>query len=281
MHHIVARPQSDRDLIVRHDSSISAIRRILESSQSSQEQTPASETSDQTPDQTPDQTSDQTPASETPDQTPASETPTDIDETQTPIDPPVDLESQETQDDPTTEVPETPETPPETPSTDSSPPLETDTRQSYITHRDYVAQEIESNKKKRVSLRTRAPRLFHHGYKMFESFCSYAGVVTVSYLYIFTFVIILNFFPSHTALTDGTRIAVAGIVWKVYNDTYEVVFTGSLGWKNTGKDGNSRSHHIQLPGPHYVFVRSATLQGRNIQWSHLEKFIAQVHNVRQ
>ena len=81
----------------------------------------------------------------------------------------------------------------------------------------------------------------------------------------------------HTALEDGTRLAAAGILWKVYDETYEVVFTGSLGWKNKcGRRGNTRSHHIQLPGPHYVFVRDAALAGREVKWSHLRKFIVQV-----
>ena len=67
------RPQSDRDLIVRHDSSLSALRCLLGSSQSSQD-------------------TDHTPA-ETPAETPTSQE--DVDETQTPLDPPVDLASQD------------------------------------------------------------------------------------------------------------------------------------------------------------------------------------------
>ena len=83
--------------------------------------------------------------------------------------------------------------------------------------------------------------------------------------------------PSHTGLDNGTRLAAPGILWKIFDEDVEVVFTGSLGWKNkAGRRGNRRSHHIQLPGPHYVFVRAAELIGQQLHWSQLRKVLAQV-----
>ncbi len=77
-------------------------------------------------------------------------------------------------------------------------------------------------------------------------------------------------------MDDGQRLAATGVVWNVFGEDWEVVFTGSLGWKNrAGRRGNRRSHQIVLPGPHYVFVRVASLVEKNIVWEDLRKFHVQ------
>ncbi len=155
--------QSDRDLIVRHDSSLSAMRCLLGSDES------------------------QTAESQDP-----PETPSPMDVMQTPQDPPVTPSSKDTPVTPASEdvaetpetpldVPETPETPdlstetPETPCTDSSPAEAAAPRYELVEHSLHAALEIKANKVKRLSLRTRAPRLWRHGCKIYESFCSYSG----------------------------------------------------------------------------------------------------------
>ena len=159
---------------------------------------------------------------------------------------------------------------------------ETQHNDGYINHTDYAAAEIERNKKDRLSLRTRAPRLWRQGCTMYDSFCAYSGkfllcVILLSNGYYSHAAVFNLLIPSHTGLDNGTRLAAPGILWKIFDQDVEVVFTGSLGWKNkAGRRGNRRSHHIQLPGPHYVFVRAAEHMGQKLHWSQLRKVLAQV-----
>ena len=88
--------------------------------------------------------------------------------------------------------------------------------------------------------------------------------------------ILFAFISAHAGIDDGQRLAATGVKWTVFGEEWEVVFTGSLGWKNkAGRRGNRRSHQIILPGPHYVFVRLACLIEKHIQWDDLCKFHAQ------
>ena len=161
-------PVSDRSLITRHDSTLSAMRCLLEgSSQESTESQEASQVSTESQEASQVSTVSQeasqemptpqdaaaetpaTPAAETP-ATPAAETPATPASAST-----VSSDSQETA---------TPETPQEEPEEDG-----------FINHHIYAAAELRLNKKLRLSLRTRSPRLWRHGCKLYGSFCAYSG----------------------------------------------------------------------------------------------------------
>jgi len=43
-----------------------------------------------------------------------------------------------------------------------------------ISHEDHAAEVME-NAEERVSLKTRRPRLWRHGYQIFQSICTYHG----------------------------------------------------------------------------------------------------------
>ena len=74
-------------------------------------------------------------------------------------------------------------------------------------------------------------------------------------------------------IDNGTRLAAPGIVWSVSGETWEVLFTGSVGWKR-GVEKNSRSHKLPLAGPHFVFVRQCEFLGKPISWGQINKFPA-------
>ena len=59
------------------------------------------------------------------------------------------------------------------------------------------------------------------------------------------------------------------MVWEVHGLFWEVMFTGSLAWK---EPDNRRSHKIVLNGPHFIFVRDAKLVGKAIVCEDLSKF---------
>ena len=65
-----------------------------------------------------------------------------------------------------------------------------------------------------------------------------------------------------------------GILWHVHDRTWEVMFTGSLSWKDETAKGNLRSHKILIKGPHFVFVRNQKLLGGKIVWHDVNKFPA-------
>ena len=167
-------PESDRSLIARHDSSLSAMRDLLEGS--SQEASPEKRTA------TSSGTTEipETPVSTSQDVSSAAGTP------ETPGSVSTVSDSQETSD--TTKTSETQETPvlpsqdvssaagtPETPASVSTVSDSQET--SLIDHYVHAAAEMEHNEKKRKSLRTRAPRLWRHGCEIYDSFCQYTGVL--------------------------------------------------------------------------------------------------------
>ena len=169
---------------------------------------------------------------------------------------------------------------------DQGNPAETD----IVTHDEHVALVL-NHAKGRVSLRTRSPRLFRHGCQLHDSFCEYSGnlalyfhtathrigIYTIFTLFIIFFSPIANIHQYLRAgIDDGNRLAATGVVWYLFNQAFEVVFTGSLGWKNTsGRGGNQRSQNLSISGPHFVFIRPATLLGRPIVWADLLKLHAQ------
>ena len=75
-------------------------------------------------------------------------------------------------------------------------------------------------------------------------------------------------------IDNGKRLAATGILWHVHDHTWEVLFTGSLSWKDETAKGNQRSHKIMIKGPHFVFVRNEKLMGETIDWHDVNKFPA-------
>ena len=128
---------TDRSLIERHDSTLSAMRALLESSQegspskdnpveNSQASTEATLTDDCSTSTISGRPSPVTPTSEMPTPTSGSQTATDQDDG------------------------------------------------ACLTHEDHAAEVIE-HAHERVSLKTRRPRLWRHGYEVFQSICTYNG----------------------------------------------------------------------------------------------------------
>ena len=78
----------------------------------------------------------------------------------------------------------------------------------------------------------------------------------------------------YVGVDDGERLAAPGIVWQVYDRSWEVLFTGSLAWKHVASRVK-RSHKIVLSGPHFIFVRPADLIGKPICWGDIYKFHVQ------
>ena len=75
-------------------------------------------------------------------------------------------------------------------------------------------------------------------------------------------------------IDNGKRLAATGILWHVHDHTWEVLFTGSLSWKDETAKGNLRSHKILITGPHFVFVRNQKLLGEKVVWHDVNKFPA-------
>lgn len=273
---------SDRSLIARHDSTLSAIRCLLGSSQEEASQ----ESTAESPADTPVTSVSATSCVDTSQDADLSSTVTDE---QTPNHYNNSAESQQEGTEPETKTdqscggeqqprggdccaPPVKEAPTHsTPSCETSPePQETnmqdkprgedtdkdnevieETDMEKVHHSEHMSLVL-SNAKDRVWLRTRSPRLWRHGCQLYETFCSYSGI------------------------DDGQRLAATGIVWKIFGSNLEVVFTGSLGWSNSaGRGGNKRSHKVNIPGPHFVFVRPAALLGKPIKWSDLQKLHVQ------
>jgi len=75
-------------------------------------------------------------------------------------------------------------------------------------------------------------------------------------------------------IDSGNRLAATGILWHVHDRTWEVLFTGSLSWKDQTARGNLRSHKIIIQGPHFVFVRDSKHMDKKISWGDVSKFPA-------
>lgn len=92
---------------------------------------------------------------------------------------------------------------------------------------------------------------------------------------LFNYIISVNNHSS-TGIDNGERLAAPGIVWQVFGKAWEVLFTGSVGWKQSETKNNKRSHKLILHGPHFVFVRDANLVGSPISWESIQKFHVQI-----
>ena len=150
--------ETDRSLITRHDSTLSAMRCLLESSQEgspSKDNSPAtthvSETS------TPESSQASTDASQTDDCSNST-----ISGRPSPVTPTSEIAT------PTSEI--------ATPTSGSQTVTDEDAGAS-APHEDHAADVIE-HAQERVSLKTRRPRLWRHGYEIFESICTYNGVLS-------------------------------------------------------------------------------------------------------
>ena len=75
-------------------------------------------------------------------------------------------------------------------------------------------------------------------------------------------------------IDNGKRLAATGILWHVHDHTWEVLFTGSMSWKDETAKGNLRSHKIVIKGPHFVFVRNRQLLGSKVVWRDVNRFPA-------
>ena len=163
--------ESDRSLIERHDSSLSAMRCLLGSESSQECSTPGDETAstpaesqecstpgDETA-STPAVTSDHT-VPPTPESTSDHAVPPTPTETVTPSPP-------------TTELPPTPQ-----PTGTATPPQDQDKDFDRVPHQIHAGAVISNENNIRTSLRTRRPRLWRHQHEIHESMCRYAGMFT-------------------------------------------------------------------------------------------------------
>ena len=146
--------ETDRSLITRHDSTLSALRCLLESSQEG-EGSPTKENSPAT--------------------THVSETSTESSQVST-------EDASQTDDCSNSTIsgrpsPVTPTSEIATPTSGSQTVTEEDAVAS-MPHEDHAADVIQ-HAQERVSLKTRRPRLWRHGYEIFESICTYNGTCVI------------------------------------------------------------------------------------------------------
>ena len=147
---------TDRSLIKRHDSTLSAMRCLLESSQ---EGSPSKDDSNEN--------------------SPAT---THVSETSTPESSQASTEASQTDDCSTSTIsgrpsPVTPTSEMPTPTPESQTASDEEAG-ALLSHKDH-ASEVMEQAKERVSLKTRRPCLWRHGYEIFESICTYNGVLVI------------------------------------------------------------------------------------------------------
>ena len=152
--------ETDRSLIERADSTLSAMRLLLDSSQECSQSTieDVAHVSDTTPgDDTSTISGRQSPTTPTPTPTPTS-TPTP---TPTPTIAPTPTPT------PTPTIASTPTTPEES---------ENDVAFATISHAEHAGAVLSQVQTIRTSLRTRRPRLWRHGFKIYDSMCCFQGM---------------------------------------------------------------------------------------------------------
>ena len=139
--------ETDRSLITRHDSTLSAMRALLESSQ---EGSPSKD----------DSTVENSQASTEASQTDDCSSSTTISGRPSPVTP-------------TSEMP--------TPTPSSQQTVTDEETGACLNHEEHAAEVIE-HAHERVSLKTRRPRLWRHGYEIFQSICTYNGRLLIFYV---------------------------------------------------------------------------------------------------
>ena len=123
--------------------------------------------------------------------------------------------------------------------------VDVQTPNAKIEHDEYF--ELIQEKAPRVLVRphTRRPRLYQH------------KVETLPALLLVD------------AVDDGVRLASPGIRWSIYDSTWEVVLTASLGWRSL--KNKSRSHQVRPSTAIYAFLRKLVYVGAPIRFTHLCK----------
>ena len=169
------RPESDRSLIARHDSTLSAMRCLLESSQEPSPikhcppaDTPNSRTGGNDADVSTvsDSASPETAVSESQSQSQDTDPSPSLDSVQAIPDTTEDS-SQQSQESNKDDICIS--------SSNQSLQEKNARAMDYLDHAEHVAIVL-SEATNRCSLRTRAPRLWRHGCQIFDSFCAYTGV---------------------------------------------------------------------------------------------------------
>ena len=123
--------------------------------------------------------------------------------------------------------------------------VDVQTPNAKIEHDEYF--ELIQEKAARVLVRphTRRPRLYQHKVETFPA------------------LLLVD------AVDDGVRLASPGIRWSIYDSTWEVVFTASLGWRSL--KNKSRSHQVRPSTAIYAFLRKVVYVGAPIRFTHLKK----------